>query len=135
MSLEPTSYTNSNPAILTVTSTAIDKIKGLLEEKQLLDHGLRVFVTGGGCSGYQYGMAFENDFREDDNLMEIDGVKLVVDAGSLPFIRGASIDFIDDLMGGGFKIDNPNAVSTCGCGSSFNTGEGGQTYSGSCGCG
>lgn len=127
-------------SVITVTDGAIEKIKSLMAEKQLTEHGLRVFVAGGGCSGMQYGMAFEGNIREDDSVMETDGVKIVIDPVSMPYLTGASIDFVGDLMGGGFRIDNPNAVASCGCGSSFRTknDEGaaaGHGHGGGCGCG
>ena len=129
--------------VMTVTSLAAEKIRGLLEEKEIAEtHGLRVFVAGGGCSGMQYGMAFEGNPMETDRVVEMGGVKLIVDPVSMPYVEGATIDFVDSLMGGGFRIENPNAVSSCGCGSSFRTGEeaGGHTHAhshggGGCGCG
>ena len=122
--------------VLSVTPTAVEKIKGLMEEKGVTNHGLRVFVAGGGCSGMQYGMAFEGNPQATDRVVEIDGVKLVVDPVSLPYLQGANIDYVDSLMGGGFRIENPNAVSSCGCGNSFRTsGEAGsEAHGGSCGC-
>jgi iron-sulfur cluster assembly protein len=110
-------------AALSVTPVAAHKIRELLVEREIPDHALRVFVAGGGCSGMQYGMAFESNIQEYDTLMEQDGVKLVIDATSLMYMQGAVIDFVDSLMGGGFRIDNPMAVSSCGCGHSFRTGE------------
>lgn len=107
--------------VISMTPLAIQKIKGLMAEKNLTSHGLRVFVAGGGCSGLQYGMAFEETVQATDTIVEVDGLRLVIDAGSLPYLLGAQIDFIDSLMGGGFRIDNPNAVTTCGCGQSFRT--------------
>lgn len=107
--------------ILNVTPGAQSKIKELLEQRQIPNHALRVFVTGGGCSGLSYGMAFEENIQEYDTLIEVDGVKLVVDATSILYIKGSTIDYVDSLMGGGFSIDNPQAVSTCGCGHSFRT--------------
>lgn len=109
--------------VLTVTATAVNKIRGLMDERQLEGYALRVFVQGGGCSGLSYGMAFENNFYDQDNIVETDGVKLVIDPTSLSYMRGAEIDFVDSLMGGGFAINNPNAVSSCGCGHSFRTGD------------
>ena len=97
------------------------KSKNSLNKRNIPDHALRVFVAGGGCSGLQYGMAFEPNIQETDTLVEVDGVRLVVDPTSLMYVRGANIDFVDALVGGGFRIDNPNAVSTCGCGTSFRT--------------
>lgn len=118
--------------ILSVTPTALSKIKELLEQRQIPNHALRVFVTGGGCSGLSYGMAFEENIQEYDTLVEVEGVKLVVDATSILYIKGSVIDFVDSLMGGGFSIDNPQAVSTCGCGHSFRTGESGEASEGGC---
>lgn len=133
-----TDHVQNETAVLNATPTAVEKIKGLMAERGLAEHGLRVFVAGGGCSGMQYGMAFESSPREDDHIVEIDGVKLVIDPVSLPYIHGANIDFVDSLMGGGFRIDNPNAVSSCGCGHSFRTSgsqEEGSSGGASCGCG
>jgi iron-sulfur cluster assembly protein len=108
-------------AVLSVTPIAAVKIRELLAAREIPDHALRVFVAGGGCSGLQYGMAFEPNVQETDTLVEVDGVKLVVDPTSLMYVSGANIDFVDSLVGGGFRIDNPNAVSSCGCGTSFKT--------------
>lgn len=125
------------PAI-SVTALAADKIRGLMAERNLSNVALRVFVSGGGCSGMQYGMAFEPNPRESDTeITPVEGVRVVVDPSSLPYLLGANIDFVDTMMGGGFKIDNPNAVSSCGCGNSFRTSEGGEAHAhegGSCGC-
>jgi iron-sulfur cluster assembly protein len=132
-----TEQTNTEESVISVTPGAIAKIKGLIAEKNLEGYGLRVFVAGGGCSGLQYGMAFENNFLESDRLVDIDGVKIVIDRVSLDYLHGASIDFVDNLMGGGFRIDNPNAAATCGCGNSFRTsGQAGHdtARSGGCGC-
>jgi len=122
--------------VLTLTPAAAERIKSLKAEKGLTEaHGLRVFVSGGGCSGMQYGMAFDANPQESDHLVKLDGVTLIVDPVSLPFLSGSNIDFVDNLMGGGFRIDNPNAVSTCGCGHSFRTsGDAGASDGGSCGC-
>lgn len=109
--------------VLSVTPLAAGKIRELLTQRNLPDYALRVFVSGGGCSGLQYGMAFEEKPQDFDTLIETDGVRLIIDSTSMMYIGGARIDFVDSLMGGGFRIDNPNAVSTCGCGHSFRTGE------------
>lgn len=120
--------------VLTVTPTAVNVIRGLLEQRSIPGYALRVFVSGGGCSGMQYGMAFEENPQEFDEVVEVEGVKLVVDPTSLMYLQGATIDFVDSLMGGGFRIDNPNAVSSCGCGSSFRTAsDGGSASGGGCG--
>jgi iron-sulfur cluster assembly protein len=107
--------------ILSVTQPAVDTIRNLLQQRNIPNHALRVFVTGGGCSGLQYGMAFEEVPQDFDKVVEVSGVRLLVDPTSLMYLRGATIDFVDSLMGGGFRIENPNAVSACGCGSSFKT--------------
>ncbi|MBI3362154.1 MAG: iron-sulfur cluster insertion protein ErpA [Chloroflexi bacterium] len=123
-----------------ITGAAANKVRGILQERNLLDHGLRVFVSGGGCSGMQYGMAIEGTPREFDNVVEAEGVKLYIDPTSMMYLAGAHIDYVDNLMGGGFRIDNPNAVSTCGCGHSFRTSDaegragGSSDGGGACGC-
>jgi iron-sulfur cluster assembly protein len=121
---------------LSLTPTAAGKIRRLLEEKNMPNHGLRVFVSGGGCSGMQYGMAFEAEAQDGDLVVEDYGVKLIVDPVSIFYLEGSSIDYIeDDLMGGGFKIDNPNAAASCGCGHSFRTSEQAPAAgNGGCGC-
>ena len=108
------------PAV-TLTPAAASKIRGLLTERNLPNHGLRVFVSGGGCSGLQYGMALEGQAGEFDTVVEAEGVKVIIDPTSVMHLGGANIDYVDNLMGGGFRIENPNAVSTCGCGHSFRT--------------
>ncbi len=105
---------------ITLTEAAAKKIRSIMEERGVQDQALRVFVTGGGCGGMQYGMTFD-EAREGDWVSEQYGVRVVVDPVSLFYIQGSRIDYIDSLMGGGFHIENPNAVSTCGCGSSFRT--------------
>ena len=104
-----------------LTDGAVDTVRNLLQEKDVLDYGLRVFVAGGGCSGLQYGMALEAEARPYDHVIEKDGIKVFVDPTSMMYLNQATIGYEDSLMGGGFKIDNPNAVSSCGCGSSFKT--------------
>jgi iron-sulfur cluster assembly accessory protein len=119
---------------LTVTPAAVGIIRNLLEQRSIPNHVLRVFVSGGGCSGMQYGMAFEESPRDFDKTVEVDGVRLVIDPTSLMYLQGATIDFVDSLMGGGFRIDNPNAVSSCGCGHSFRTAsDSGEESAGGCG--
>lgn len=125
-------------APITITQTAAAKLREVMQSKKLDDAGLRVFVSGGGCSGLQYGMAFETQGGEaDDMVFEAHGLQVYLDAISLPYLQGANIDYVDSLMGGGFKIENPNAVSACGCGSSFRTKNSGSTEDegSSCGCG
>jgi len=121
--------------VVTITPAAAQAVKDLLAKRNLEGYALRVFISGGGCSGFQYGMALENNIRETDLTTEFNGVKVVVDEISIDYLRGASIDYVDDIMGSGFKIENPNAVSSCGCGSSFRTknDSGEQTDSSGCG--
>ncbi len=120
--------------LMTLTPLAAQKLQAVLAEKNLPGYGLRVFVSGGGCSGFQYGMAFENTTEEGDVVFEANGVRIYVDNASAMYLEGATVDYVDSLMGGGFRIENPNAVSTCSCGQSFSAGEGGHASSG-CGCG
>ncbi|HAW45143.1 MAG TPA: iron-sulfur cluster insertion protein ErpA [Sutterella sp.] len=107
------------PQPLVLTEQAISKVKELMAEEENAALKLRVFVQGGGCAGFQYGFAFEEAANEDDTLIEKDGVSLLVDPISYQYLVGASIDFKEDLSGAQFVIHNPNAVTTCGCGSSF----------------
>jgi len=107
------------PALI-VTPAALNTIRTLREQRDIPNHALRVFVSGGGCSGLQYGMAFEEVPSEHDTVVNAaDDVRLVVDATSMIYLQGATIDFVDSLMGGGFRIDNPNSAGGCGCGKSF----------------
>jgi iron-sulfur cluster insertion protein len=108
------------PTVITVTEAAASKIKDLLAEENKADSGLRVFVQGGGCSGFQYGLMIEESGGVGDQTYESNGIKLYVDPVSLSYLKGAEVDFVDTITGGGFTIKNPNATSTCGCGSSFN---------------
>jgi iron-sulfur cluster assembly accessory protein len=125
-----------NTADITLTPAAAVAIQDLMDKRSLSGYALRVFVSGGGCSGFQYGMALEGNIRENDLKFEQNGVQVVVDEVSITYMSGAVIDYIEDnLLGTGFKIDNPNAVSTCGCGSSFRTKDSGETAEGgSCSC-
>jgi len=107
--------------MINVTETAASKISELLVEEGRIGAGLRVFVQGGGCSGFQYGLMIDegDGDAEADQVFEVNGVRLLVDPISLRYLSGAEVDFVDNNMGGGFTIKNPNAKSTCGCGSSF----------------
>ncbi len=107
--------------MLTITETAAAKVKNLLKEKDSEQGALRVFVAGGGCSGYQYGMALAQEQEDGDLIIEKEGVRLFVDPESAPLLRGAEIDYVEDVMKSGFTIFNPNAVKSCACGSSFDT--------------
>ncbi|MCY3834804.1 MAG: iron-sulfur cluster insertion protein ErpA [Chloroflexi bacterium] len=106
-------------SVLNVTPAAVSIIRSLLAEREIPDHALRVFVTGGGCSGLQYGMAFQEAPETGDTVVDCADVRLLVDPTSMMYLQGATIDYVDSLIGGGFRIDNPNAVSSCGCGHSF----------------
>ncbi len=107
------------PEVVTVTESAIAKVRSLIEEEDNPDLKLRVYVTGGGCSGFQYGFTFDESVAYDDSIVERDGVKVIVDAMSYPYLVGARVDYEEGLQGSKFVIQNPNASSTCGCGSSF----------------
>jgi iron-sulfur cluster insertion protein len=104
--------------MITMTSAAEEKIRDLMqEEKDTI--GLRVYVKGGGCHGYQYGMAFESKMSEDDTVIEKGDVKVIMDSQSAPLLAGCEVDYVDAVGGSGFAIKNPQAKTTCGCGSSF----------------
>lgn len=104
--------------MITMTSMAEAKIRELMqEEKDTI--GLRVYVRGGGCHGYQYGMLFESKMSDDDTVIEKGDVKVIMDSQSAPLLSGAEVDYMDSLQGSGFAIKNPQAKTTCGCGSSF----------------
>jgi iron-sulfur cluster assembly protein len=122
--------------MLNLTDLAATKIQNILKERDVPNHGLRVFVAGGGCSGLQYGMALESQAMDRDEIIEVGGIKLYVDPTSAEYLHGATIDYEDNLMSGGFRIENPNASSTCNCGQSFRTGNSGGSSksSSSCGC-
>jgi len=122
-------------AQINLTTAAANAIQELLQKRNLEGYALRVFVSGGGCSGFQYGMALEDNIRDTDLVSEQHGVKIVVDEISINYLAGAEVDYVDEIMGSGFKITNPNAVATCGCGSSFRTKDD-QAYGsgGGCGC-
>ncbi len=107
--------------MLTITASAINKVRDLLvEEKLPSNSALRMFVQGGGCSGYQYGFAFDEEIAEDDFVTENEGIKVVVDMISSQYLQGATLDYKEEKFNSQFVISNPNAKSTCGCGSSFN---------------
>ncbi|MBI1874638.1 MAG: iron-sulfur cluster insertion protein ErpA [Acidobacteria bacterium] len=106
--------------MINVTTVAASKITELLAEENKAGSGLRVFVQGGGCSGFQYGLMIEEAQGVADRVFESNGVRLYVDPVSIQYLKGAEVDFVDSMTGGGFTIKNPNATSTCGCGQSFN---------------
>jgi iron-sulfur cluster insertion protein len=104
---------------ITVTESAAKRIAFLREQEQVGGANLRIAVSGGGCSGFQYGLSFDDQTNPDDRVFERDGVGVVVDDVSLDLLNGAEVDFVEDLMGASFQIRNPNAASSCGCGNSF----------------
>ncbi len=111
--------TERMPEPLVFTNAAAAKVKSLIDEEGNPNLKLRVFVQGGGCSGFQYGLMIEEGGGAADQVFESNGVKLFVDPVSISYLKGAEVDFVDTITGGGFTIKNPNAKSTCGCGSSF----------------
>jgi iron-sulfur cluster assembly protein len=104
---------------LGLTESAVAQIKKLVTRDPRAGGGLRIAVKDGGCSGYSYKLEFDNQRRVDDLVLDRDGVTLYIDKGSAPYLAGTVIDFVDGLYGGGFKFTNPNAIATCGCGTSF----------------
>ncbi len=122
MSTTPATTTPTTPTTtktLTLTPKAVAKVKEIMAQQDPKPAGLRVGVVGGGCSGFSYSMAFENAAGMMDKVIEIDGLKVFVDATSAMYLQGATVDYVETLEGAGFKFDNPNVRTTCGCGSSF----------------
>ncbi len=107
--------------LVTITPKAAEKVIAFMAEEAEKPEFLRVYVQGGGCSGLSYGMGFEKAAEEDDLVIEENGVKIVIDSYSVDYLKGANIDYIESLMGAGFKINNPNVTKSCSCGSSFST--------------
>ena len=107
------------PQPIEVTDSAVKKVQMLLEEEENPELKLRVFVTGGGCSGFQYGFSFDEKQNDGDLAIEKGGIKVVVDPLSLQYLMGSKVDYTEGLQGARFIVDNPNAETTCGCGSSF----------------
>lgn len=120
--------------MMSITNEAADQLRRFLDEQGTPEYGLRVFVAPGGCSGLQYGMTVEEEVEEGDEIIESNGVRILVDNFSASYLEGSEIDYINSLMGGGFTVRNPNAVASCSCGHSFDTGENATTSQG-CGCG
>ena len=120
-------------SIVNMTPAAVDKVRELLVQENDPSLALRVFVAGGGCSGLQYGMTLDEE-QEGDTVISLSGINILVDEMSMGYIDGSEIDYVDSLMGAGFTVNNPNAVSSCGCGHSFKTAGGGGEAK-SCGCG
>lgn len=110
--------------MISLTDQAMSQLKGLMDQQGLAEVGLRVFVSPGGCSGFQYGMRFEDSAMDGDQIEAREGIQLYVDEFSAQYLEGAQIDYVDELMGGGFTILNPNAVTGCACGQSFTSADG-----------
>jgi iron-sulfur cluster assembly accessory protein len=115
-----------------ISQPALEQVRKLIEEQELKGLSLRLFISQGGCSGFQYGMGLDENIQENDHHFAFDDINVVVDPVSMNYLTGATIEYDDDLMGGGFRIENPNAVSSCGCGNSFRTANGGEESAGSC---
>jgi iron-sulfur cluster assembly accessory protein len=113
----PNTTVDSKPILF--SDTAVAKVKEIMAQQNPVPAGLRVGVVGGGCSGFSYSMSFENGAGMMDKTFDFEGLKVFVDATSLMYLKGISVDYIETLEGAGFKFDNPNVKSTCGCGSSF----------------
>lgn len=135
MAIDTRHIETANTNLITMSDTAVSQLRELIgqQENASPNLGLRVFVYPGGCSGMSYGMAFEDQPADDDLTIEVDGVKLYVDEMSVQYVGGSQIDYENSLMGGGFRILNPNAVRSCGCGHSFDTGADASNAKG-CGC-
>ena len=115
---------DGQPTVLSLTDAAAAKLRELTAGEDSPQLGLRVYVYSGGCSGFRYGMMLEDAPTAEDSVLESNGMRVYVDGRSIDLLRGSSIDYVDTLMGAGFTVNNPNAVSGCGCGSSFRTAEG-----------
>ena len=113
------SEANIDDNVIVMTDKAASKVEALVSEDGNSDMKLRVFVTGGGCSGFQYGFTFDEFIADDDTLIEKQGVVLLVDSLSYQYLAGSKVDYIENLEGARFTVENPNAETTCGCGSSF----------------
>jgi iron-sulfur cluster assembly accessory protein len=111
--------TNTTESTIQLTPSAVAKVKEILAKQPEQFEGLRIAVVGGGCSGFQYQMGFEKASGLNDQVINFDGLKVIVDNGSLQYVKGAEVDYVEGLHGTGFKFNNPNAVSSCGCGESF----------------
>lgn len=103
-----------------LTPRAVDKVKEIINQQGQDGAGLRIYIQGGGCSGFKYGMQLDTEPAPDDEVLDFDGLRVYVDSMSMPYLEGASVDYVEDaLLGQGFKVENPNAASSCGCGQSF----------------
>ena len=113
---------SSNPSdALVFTESAATKVKALIEEEKNPNLNLRVFITGGGCSGFQYGFKFDDNPSSDDDVVDFEGFTILLDSLSYPYLYGSTLDYVEDLAGSRFLVTNPNAKTTCGCGESFTT--------------
>ena len=108
-----------NPASINLSARAVKKVQELVAEEGNDKLKLRVFITGGGCSGFQYGFSFDEEVAEDDTVVERDGVKMLIDPLSFQYLVGSEVDYVEGLEGSRFVVNNPNATTTCGCGASF----------------
>lgn len=137
--IEAPATQETTPSPITLTDRAAQEVKDILEQQgNPEDVALRIYVAGGGCSGLQYGMALDENVEEGDQFFTDKDVRVVIDPMSLKYITGATVDYVTTAMGGGFKVENPNATRACGCGSSFSTEDDaeGRTLTGGCGsCG
>ncbi len=115
----PAAETNTGGSPVKLTAKAVEMIKKAIAEEGLTDHGLRIAVHGGGCSGLQYALDFSNESRMGDTVLNVDGLTVYIDMASAQYLNGTEIDYVTGLQGAGFKFNNPNAKRTCGCGSSF----------------
>jgi iron-sulfur cluster assembly accessory protein len=115
----PSSHAGEAPDIVSFTPKAVEMVRAAIEQEGLVGQGIRVGVAGGGCSGFQYTMDFENDPKDGDVVLDQHGLKLFVDPMSAMYLQGVTVDYVQGLQGAGFKFINPNAKNTCGCGSSF----------------
>ncbi len=104
---------------LLVTPKAVQRVKGMIQQQSNEKLSLRIFVQAGGCAGFKYGLAFDDNPASDDEVVQVDGIRVLVDPASAPFVNGAEVDYVESLQGAGFKIQNPNAEASCGCGTSF----------------
>jgi iron-sulfur cluster insertion protein len=118
----PDGQTATSPDQVTLSASAARRVAELKQQENTPDAFLRLAVSGGGCSGFRYDFSFDKDRKDDDRAFERDGVTLIVDEVSLDLLKGAEIDFVEDMMGASFQVKNPNAASSCGCGSSFSVG-------------
>jgi iron-sulfur cluster assembly accessory protein len=131
--IEQTPQSTVQTSVITMTTAAADKVRELLTQENDPSLALRIFVAGGGCSGLQYGMTLDEE-QDGDTVLQQEGFRVLLDEMSIGYIDGSEVDYVDSLMGAGFTVNNPNAVSSCGCGHSFRTADGGGEARG-CACG